>query len=62
MVVGAETYDVDFSHSGRCIAEKGGESKGGSGIALRPFFQALSVKGDGLSCQYCLIVLGFTIR
>ena len=27
--LGAETYDVDLSHSGRKIARKPGESKGG---------------------------------
>jgi hypothetical protein len=30
VVVGAETYDVDLSHSGRKIAKKAGESKGAS--------------------------------
>ena len=34
VVMGAETHDVDLSHSGRKIAKNLGESKGGLGFAL----------------------------
>ena len=34
--MGAKTYDVDLSHSGRKIARKAGESKGGRGSHSAP--------------------------
>ena len=43
--MGAETYDVDLGHSGRKIAEKRGEGKGGSQVG--PTFPCITIKaGD----------------